>query len=157
MRHALWSLVLILILVPGTVAAEMALSDPREEARATAIGEEIRCVVCQSESIDDSQADMARDMRQLVREKVHAGWSDRQVVDYLRERYGDFILLRPPVQSNTWLLWFAPLGFLLSAGAATVVLMYRGLRLGTKPPPLAPVRGRRPLATLKRRVRKRVR
>ena len=80
-----------------------------------ALGHEIRCVVCQSESIEDSQADAARDLRQLVRDKIAAGWSDAQIADYLRARYGDFILLRPPVQPNTWLLWLCPALFLIIA------------------------------------------
>jgi cytochrome c-type biogenesis protein CcmH len=88
------------------------------------LGQQIRCVVCQSESIEDSQADMAHDMRLLVREKIAAGWSDAQITEYLRARYGDFILLRPPVQENTLLLWGAPVLF-LAGGAGLVASLLR--------------------------------
>ena len=91
-----------------------------------ALGNTFRCVVCQSESINDSQADMARDLRQLVRDKIHAGWTDQQVTDYVRTRYGDFILLKPPVQSNTLLLWGAPAVFLGLAGIGLFMTFRRG-------------------------------
>jgi cytochrome c-type biogenesis protein CcmH len=94
------------------------LADPAAEARAVAIGNRLRCVVCQSESINDSQADMARDLRHLVRDKIQAGWSDRQIFDYARARYGDFILLSPPLQANTSLLWLSPLLFAVLAALA---------------------------------------
>jgi cytochrome c-type biogenesis protein CcmH len=107
-------------------AVDQPLNDPLLEARAVAIGNELRCVVCQSESVEDSQADMARDLRRLVRDKIASGWSDRQVIDYVRARYGDFILLRPPVQANTILLWLSPLLiFGMAAGC-----MYGWLRRG---------------------------
>jgi len=88
------------------------LPDAVLEARAIAIGDEVRCVVCQSSSINDSQADMAADLRKLVREKIAMGWSDPQILDFLRVRYGDFILLKPPIQPNTYLLWILPALFL---------------------------------------------
>lgn len=108
-----------------TYASDSTLANPAEEQRAVALGNLFRCVVCQSESINDSQADMARDLRQLVRDKIHAGWSDQQVIDYVRQRYGDFILLNPPVQQNTWLLWGAPVLFLAIAGIGSFFFISR--------------------------------
>lgn len=116
----------IAVLSPAK-AVETALPDPAMEQRAVALGNMFRCVVCQSESINDSQADMARDLRQLVRDKIRSGWSDQQVIGYVRQRYGDFILLNPPVQENTLLLWGAPALFLLIAasGACFFILRHR--------------------------------
>ncbi len=107
---------LLLLLFSLPAWAQETLPDPQQEARAVTLGEELRCVVCQSESINDSQADMARDMRLLVREKISQGWTDQQILTFARTRYGDFILLKPPLQSNTYLLWGLPLLFLGVAG-----------------------------------------
>jgi cytochrome c-type biogenesis protein CcmH len=105
------------------------LADPAQEARALKLGSEIRCVVCQSESINDSQADMAYDLRQLVRDKIAAGWDDRRITDYIRARYGDFILLRPPFQANTYLLWLSPLFFFgIAASCAGIFILRRRKR-----------------------------
>lgn len=93
------------------------LGDPALEDRARAISRQLRCVVCQSESIDDSNAPLAKDMRLLVREQIVAGQSDAEIIAYLRERYGDYILLNPPVQKNTIILWIAPALIFLIAGA----------------------------------------
>lgn len=117
---------LLLLLSSSVFAAPLdkPLTDPAQEARAMAIGGELRCVVCQSESINDSQADMARDMRQLVRDKISSGWNDAQIIDYIRARYGDFILLRPPFQANTYILWLCPV-LLLSFSGVGVWLFFR--------------------------------
>ena len=96
-------------------AAAVALADPAEEARAQALEREIRCVVCQNEPIAQSTADIAADMRALVRERVEAGESDAQIRSFFRQRYGDFVLLRPPLDARTWALWAAPLA-LIGAG-----------------------------------------
>ena len=98
------------------VSPEMVLPDAVQESRAQSLGYEIRCVVCQSESINDSQADMARDLRLLVRDKIKAGMSDDEVREFLRSRYGDFILLKPPFQANTLLLWLFPVIAILCGG-----------------------------------------
>lgn len=90
--------------------------DPQLEARARAIGKKLRCVVCQNQSIDESDATLAADMRQLVLERLQAGDTDEQVIEYIRARYGDFVLMKPPVKNSTWLLWFGPVGFLLLGG-----------------------------------------
>ena len=96
------------------------LADPVLEGRARALSQELRCLVCQNQSIDDSSADLAHDLRVLVRERLAAGDSDRQVLAYLTSRYGDYVLLRPPVKPTTWLLWFGPPALLL-AGLAGII------------------------------------
>ena len=104
------------------------LDDPVLEQRARTLSQEIRCVVCQNESIDSSNADIARELRILVRERLVAGDSDPQVLDYLVARYGDFVLMRPPVKPATYLLWFGPLVVLL-LGLFGVVLYFRRQRV----------------------------
>ena len=96
------------------------LPDPILEARAREISAELRCLVCQNQSIDDSDAPLARDLRILVRQRLQAGDSNPEVRDYLVARYGDFILLRPPLRAGTLLLWVTPIVALL--GAAAVAL-----------------------------------
>lgn len=100
------------------------LADPKLEARARDISAELRCLVCQNQSIDDSDAALARDLRVLVRERLKAGDSDAQVREYLVARYGDFILLKPPFKTETLLLWLTPFAVLL-AGAAGLMAMAR--------------------------------
>ncbi len=93
-----------------------ALADPALEARARDLSTDLRCLVCQNQSIDDSHAPLARDLRLLVRERLKAGDTDEQVRDFLVQRYGDFILLKPPLRFGTLLLWGAPLLVLLAGG-----------------------------------------
>ena len=103
---------------PAAYAVEPSeqLADPALEARARALGEELRCLVCQNQSIEDSNADLAHDLRVLIRRRIAAGASDRQVVDFVVARYGQFVLLDPPFEPATYLLWLTPPG--LVAGAA---------------------------------------
>ena len=89
------------------------LSDPALEARARTISAELRCLVCQNQSIDDSDADLAKDLRLLVRERLVAGDSDREVLDFVVERYGAFVLLRPPFEPSTLILWLTPFALAL--------------------------------------------
>ena len=103
------------------------LTDPALEARARMLSQELRCLVCQNQSIDDSNADLAHDLRVLVRERLEAGDSDRQVLAYLTSRYGEYVLLRPPVKPATWLLWFGPPA-LFMVGAAAMALVWRRRR-----------------------------
>jgi cytochrome c-type biogenesis protein CcmH len=103
------------------------LADPVLEARARAISQELRCVVCQNQSIDDSNAPLAHDMRVLVRERVKLGETDDQVRAFLVRRYGNFVLLRPPLQPDTIVLWFSPLLF-LGIGAALVWGYFRAMK-----------------------------
>ena len=111
-----------------------ALRDPAQEARAVQIGRQLRCLVCQNESIEDSGADLARDLRHIVRERVAAGQSDHEIIDWLVARYGDFVRLKPPLNGSTLLLWGSPLVALVAGGIA-VFLSRR--RLPAPPPPLS--------------------
>jgi cytochrome c-type biogenesis protein CcmH len=110
------------------------LADPALEARARALGREIRCLVCQNQSIDESEADLARDLRLIVRERIAAGDSDAEVKGFLVARYGDFVLLDPPVKPATWLLWFGPAAILLIALLGAFVYLRRRPMLAEAPP-----------------------
>ena len=94
------------------------LKDPALESRARALSQELRCMVCQNQSIDDSDAPLAKDLRVLVRERLTAGDTDNQVIDFLVARYGEFVLLKPRFSPHTLLLWLAPLGVLIIAAIA---------------------------------------
>ena len=94
------------------------LKDPKLEARARAIGSELRCVVCQNQTIDDSDAELARNLRILLRERLVAGDSDQQAIAYIVQRYGNFVLMKPPLNEETWLLWLGPLIVLIFGGIA---------------------------------------
>ncbi len=97
------------------------LADPALEARAHKLSRDLRCVVCQNQSIDDSDAALARDLRIILRERIAAGDSDDQAVGFLVERYGSFVQLRPPLRWDTVLLWFGPLLVLLAGGVGAVI------------------------------------
>src|SRR5262247_3830832 len=101
------------------------LSDPALEARARSLSKELRCMVCQNQSIDDSDAPLARDLRILVRERLQAGESDQQVIDFLVARYGEFVLLRPRFSWHTALLWFGPATILIIGACGVLVLARR--------------------------------
>jgi cytochrome c-type biogenesis protein CcmH len=117
------SLVALLI----AAVAPTVLGDPAQEQRAQSLEREIRCVQCENEPIAQSTADIAADMRALVRERIAAGDSDTEIRAYFRQRYGDFVLFRPPFDARTWALWAAP--FLLAgAGLAAVMSARRGPR-----------------------------
>lgn len=112
------------------------LSDPVLEKRARTISGELRCMVCQNESIDDSNAELARDLRILVRDRLKEGDSDKQVMDFIVDRYGEFVLLKPRLNARTVLLWGFPVVILL-IGAVALVFAFRGRkRVGEAPPPL---------------------
>src|SRR5579884_2717033 len=112
--HALALLVVLAVSsVAWAVEPDEMLTDPGLEARARAISKELRCMVCQNESIDDSQAPLAHDLRVLVRERLKAGDSDAQVMNFLVARYGEFVLLKPPLSWHTLALWGTPPGVLL--------------------------------------------
>lgn len=99
------------------------LEDPVLESRARALSKELRCIICQSQSIDESNVGLARDLRVLVRERLVEGDTDAEVLDYVQQRYGDYVLLKPPVRGRTILLWVGPILFLAAGGlfAAFVV------------------------------------
>jgi cytochrome c-type biogenesis protein CcmH len=101
------------------------LPDPKLEERARNLSRELRCMVCQNQSIDDSDAPLARDLRLLVRERLKAGDNDRQVLDFLTARYGDFVLLNPPMNAKTFLLWVLPATLLVGGGIVLLLAMRR--------------------------------
>jgi cytochrome c-type biogenesis protein CcmH len=124
------------------------LADPALETRARDISRELRCQVCQNQSIDDSNAPLAADLRRIVRERLKAGDTDAQVYAYLTQRYGDYVLLKPPLRWDTVVLWFGPLAVLLIAGTALFFYMRRPR---TQPvSPLAPDEEQRLAALLEK-------
>ncbi|MEP2286099.1 MAG: cytochrome c-type biogenesis protein, partial [Nitratireductor sp.] len=108
----------------AAVSPDEQLSDPRLEARAREVSKELRCMVCQNESIDDSDAELAKDLRMLVRKRILAGDTNAEVKQYLVARYGEFVLMKPPFQPATWLLWLGP-GVILMGGGIGVILFLR--------------------------------
>lgn len=132
MKRLLVALAALFCVAAASDPAER-LADPAQEARARALMQEIRCLVCQNESIDDSQADLAVQLRRTVREQVAAGRSDAQIKSFLVRRYGDFVLLRPRLTAETVVLWAAPLIVIL-AGALLCVFMFRNRRVGLDAP-----------------------
>ena len=107
-----WNALLAMWLMCCAAFAASAPTDAELEKRVAAVSHELRCLVCQNQTIADSQAELAVDLRKQVREKLAQGMSEREVIDYVVERYGDFVLYRPPVRSSTWLLWFGPFALL---------------------------------------------
>jgi cytochrome c-type biogenesis protein CcmH len=133
--HRLWLSMLALLLC-GLAAAQEArplAEDPVLEAKVMRIAEELRCLVCQNETIAASHADLAVDLRQQIRLKLQQGQSQAQILDFMVQRYGDFVLYRPPVKSSTWLLWGGP--FLL-LGVALAGLIFNIRRRRQAPVPL---------------------
>lgn len=125
MRQAILIFVFYLVLLTqvGAVMPDEVLDDPALEKRAREISQQLRCLVCENETIDESNADLARDLRLLVRERLKSGESDAQVKDYIVERYGSYVLLRPPFKPSTWALWFGPVIILIGG----LFLVYRKL------------------------------
>jgi cytochrome c-type biogenesis protein CcmH len=120
------AILLTALLAPAyAVQPDEILKDPALEARARKLSQELRCVVCQNQSIDDSNAPLAHDLRVLVRDRLSAGDTDAQVLAYVTARYGDFVLLRPPFKWQTLLLWLTPL--LLLGGAVMFLARRRSL------------------------------
>ena len=107
--RALLLIVCLIFAMPA--AAQLSVED---EARAREVGATLRCVVCQNQSIEESDAILAQDMRRIVRDRIAAGDSQAEVTAYMRERYGDYVLLKPPVQTNTYVLWFLPAAIVLA-------------------------------------------
>lgn len=127
----------ILWAVPaGAVVPSEMLADPGLEARAREISKELRCLVCQNQSIDESNADLAHDLRVLVRERLTAGDSDAQVIAYVVDRYGQFVLLKPLVEPATYLLWLTPV-LAVVLGAAGIVVYMRRRGIAVEPPSLS--------------------
>ena len=135
-------LLLAILLSLSTAGAALAvnpeeqLQNPRQEARARAISRELRCVVCQSQTIDDSSAPVAQALRKLVRDRIVAGDSDRQVVAAVTARYGDFVLLKPRFDWSTSILWLGPFAVLGLGAAGAVVYVRRQDGVADEPAPL---------------------
>jgi cytochrome c-type biogenesis protein CcmH len=119
-------LILVFLCLAGAVAAKEAQpnEDPKIEQRMKALTEQLRCLVCQNETLADSRAELAEDLRRQIREQIKAGKSDPEIIAFLTERYGDFVLYNPPVKRTTYLLWFGPF-ILLIAGTG---VLYRYLK-----------------------------
>ncbi|WP_421594549.1 cytochrome c-type biogenesis protein [Shinella sp. M27] len=131
MRRLLLALAFLLTAFPAfAVNPDEVLADPALEARARTLSSQLRCMVCQNQSIDDSNAELARDLRLLVRERLKNGDSDQAVIDYVVSRYGEFVLLNPRLRGETLLLWGAPIVLFL-AGATAMILFVR--KRGGKP------------------------
>ena len=121
-KRFLLALTLILSAAPAfAVNPDEMLADPALEARARTLSAELRCMVCQNQSIDDSNADLAKDLRLLVRERIADGDSDDEVLNYIVSRYGEFVLLKPRFSVRTLLLWGAPVLLILAGGASLIV------------------------------------
>ena len=130
MRRALLLLALLSFLLPAAAwakEAQPAAEDPALEKRVMALAEDLRCLVCQNESLAGSQAGLAVDLRQQIREQMRAGKTDQEIIAFMTERYGDFVLFRPPVKATTYLLWFGPFA-LLGLGVAVQYLYLKRRR-----------------------------
>ena len=115
---------LLLMMIPALAApVPDTFSNPATEARARNLQRQLRCLVCQGESVDESNSPFSGDVRHLVREQIADGKSDQQVEDFLVARYGDFILMKPPLQPDTWLLWLAPFLVLAIGGSVAAVVV----------------------------------
>jgi len=138
-------LALLLLSLPamGVCAkdARPAAADPVLEKRVMALSSELRCLVCQNQTLADSNADLATDLRKEIREKMQQGSTDSEILDFMVARYGDFVLYRPPLKITTVLLWFGPL-LLLAAGALVLVRLVRRRRLTEDPEMTAAQRSR---------------
>jgi cytochrome c-type biogenesis protein CcmH len=144
-----WVFLCLLLALPAWGAVgdpNERLPDPTKEALAREIGRELRCLVCQNQSIEDSDAQLARDLRRLVRERVAAGEDQAAVIRFVHQRYGDFVLLRPPVTAATMLLWATPV---LALGGGIAVIMFRRRRAMAEAAALSPDEAKR-LAELDR-------
>ncbi len=123
-RVSILILVLISLVAPALAKEAKPVEDPQIEQRMQALTQQLRCLVCQNETLADSQADLAEDLRKEIRGQMKAGRSDQEIIAFLTQRYGDFVLYKPPVKATTYLLWFGPFALLL---AGTAVL-YRYLK-----------------------------
>lgn len=138
-RIALLALLLLALasVAAGAVEPRERLADPVLEARARALSKELRCLVCQNESIDDSNADLAHDLRVLLRERIGGGDSDAQALHFIVSRYGDFVLLKPPVTPATYVLWFGPPALLALGGIGALFYLRRRRAATLEPAPLS--------------------
>jgi cytochrome c-type biogenesis protein CcmH len=139
MKRAFMLLALLLCLLPSPVLTKEAqpmADDPVLEKRVMALAENLRCLVCQNETLAGSHADLAVDLRQQIREQMKAGKSDQEIIAFMTERYGDFVLFKPPVKMTTYLLWFGPFA-LLAAGVAVQFIYLKRRRERVRDQPLS--------------------
>ena len=150
MRQFLVQLLLFcsFVLSASAQEAKPLAADPEIEKRMQTLAKEFRCLVCQNETIADSQADLAQDLRAQIREQIRAGKSDKEIITYMPDRYGQFVLYRPPVTPTTYLLWFGPFVFLL-AGLAVLFRYVKQRRELIPEPQLSEEQRRRVEAILK--------
>ena len=125
MKHvSILILVLISLAAPARAKEAKPVEDPQIDQRMQALTQQLRCLVCQNETLADSRADLAEDLRKEIREQMKAGKSDQEIIAFLTQRYGDFVLYKPPVKATTYLLWFGPFVLLLGG----TLLLYRYLK-----------------------------
>ena len=129
LRRLLLALCMALPLVAAAKEAAPASDDPVLEAKVMRISAELRCLVCQNQTIADSHADLAQDLRGQVREMLRQGKSEAQILDYMTQRYGDFVLYRPPVKSTTTLLWYGPAALLIGGVLVLILVLRRRSKL----------------------------
>ncbi len=129
LRRLLLAMCLALPLVAIAKEAAPAADDPVLEAKVMRISAELRCLVCQNQTIADSHADLAIDLRNQVREMLRQGQSEAQILDYMTQRYGDFVLYRPPVKSTTTLLWYGPAALLIGGVLVLIIVLRRRSKL----------------------------
>jgi cytochrome c-type biogenesis protein CcmH len=131
MMRALFAFVFAALCISSAAFADYGpekLSDPKLEARAVALQRGFRCLVCQGESLDESNSQLADDLRRLIRARIQQGESDKQITDFLVSRYGNVILMKPPLEPGTYLLWFGPLLILVAGGGIAGLIVYRARR-----------------------------
>lgn len=152
MRRAPMLLALLLLsLLPSTVLTEEAqplFDDPALEKRVMALAEDLRCLVCQNETLAGSHSDLAVDLRQQIREQMKAGKSNQEIISFMTERYGDFVLFRPPVKTTTYLLWFGPFALLAAGIVVQYFYLKRRRERGVRDQPLSEAEQKRVEALL---------
>jgi cytochrome c-type biogenesis protein CcmH len=142
-------LLLMFVAAAGAVEPRERLADPALEARARTLSKELRCLVCQNESIDDSNADLAHDLRVLLRERIAGGDSDAQALQFIVSRYGEFVLLQPPIAPATYALWFGPPAALALGAVGALLYLRRRRATAAEPAPLTEAERRRLTQLLK--------
>jgi cytochrome c-type biogenesis protein CcmH len=138
MRRVLAIIAALWLSLAPALAQEVQLADPRQEQRARDLSREIRCVVCQSQSVADSDADIAKEVRAIIREQIAAGRSDQEIRDFLVARYGDFVLFDPPFKASTYALWIGPFAILVLAAIGVAIFFHRRAQEPARVPELNP-------------------
>jgi cytochrome c-type biogenesis protein CcmH len=136
MMRALFACIFAMFCVTSAALADYGpekLADPKLEARATALQRNLRCLVCQGESLDESASPLADDLRRLIRARIAEGQSDRQIKQFLVSRYGNVILMKPPLEAGTYALWFGPLLVLILGGGLAGIVVFRASARARKP------------------------